>query len=156
MLSHWHQGTIYFSPFLSSILVPFSSWFSNWSRHSGEQPQAPKLHGLPSLVSRKQFLFFGCWFCFVFRFYLFVYEKHRESGRDIGRGRRRLPAEQGAWWVTWSQDPRITTWSKGRCSTTEPLRYPSAKQFKQISKIKCDWSDLGLVPKAEPITVVGE
>ena len=25
-----------------------------------------------------------------------------------------------AWGGTWSQDPRITTWAKGRCSTTEP------------------------------------
>ena len=27
------------------------------------------------------------------RFYLFIHERHRERGRDIGRGIRRLPAE---------------------------------------------------------------
>ena len=31
---------------------------------------------------------------------------------------------QGAWCGTWSQDPRIMTWAKGRHSTTEPPRHP--------------------------------
>ena len=30
---------------------------------------------------------------FYLRFYLFIHERHRERGRDIGRGRSRLPAE---------------------------------------------------------------
>ena len=31
------------------------------------------------------------------RFYLFIHERHRESGRDIGRGRSRLPAGNLMW-----------------------------------------------------------
>ena len=27
----------------------------------------------------------------ILRFYLFIHERHRERGRDIGRGRSRLP-----------------------------------------------------------------
>ena len=32
---------------------------------------------------------------------------------------------QEAWCGTWSQDPGITPWAEGRCSTTEPPRYPN-------------------------------
>ena len=39
----------------------------------------------------------------------------------------------GPWCWTWSQDPRITTWAKGRCSTTEPPRCPSLKLLDMIS-----------------------
>ena len=42
-------------------------------------------------------------------------ERHRQ---------REKQAPCGAWCRTWSQDPRITTWAKGRCSVTEPPRYP--------------------------------
>ena len=45
-----------------------------------------------------------------------------ERGKDTGRGRSRLPTE--AQCRTWSQDPGITPWAKGRCSTTEPPRHP--------------------------------
>ena len=36
------------------------------------------------------------WFFFL-RFYLFIHEKHRERGRDIGKGRSRLPAGNLMW-----------------------------------------------------------
>ena len=54
---------------------------------------------------------------------LFIHERHRERGGDIGRGRSRLHT-RSAWCGTGSQDPGILTWAKGRCSTTEPPRHP--------------------------------
>ena len=48
-------------------------------------------------------------------FHLFIHETHRERGRGIGRGRSRL--HSGTWCTTQSQNPRITTWAKGRHST---------------------------------------
>ena len=39
---------------------------------------------------------------FFLRFYLFIHERHREKGRDTGRGRSRLPGGTGSW------DPGIT------------------------------------------------
>ena len=50
------------------------------------------------------------------RFYLFIHERQR--GRDVGRGRSRLPV---------GLDPR--TWAEGRCSTAEPPRRPSCILF---------------------------
>ena len=51
-------------------------------------------------------------------FYLLIHKRHRERGRDTGRGRSRLLRR--AQYGTWSQDPRTMTWAKGRPSTTEP------------------------------------
>ena len=36
-----------------------------------------------------------------------------------------------AWCGTWSQDPRIMTWAKGRCSTAEPPRCPRTDLVKR-------------------------
>ena len=44
---------------------------------------------------------------YFFRFNLFIYEKHTEKGRDIGRGKRRLCA--GNLLQAQSQDLRIMT-----------------------------------------------
>ena len=52
--------------------------------------------------------------------FIYLLTRRRERGRDKGRGRSRLPS--GC--ETWSQDPGITTWAKGRHSTTEPPRCP--------------------------------
>ena len=46
-----------------------------------------------------------------------------ERGRDIGRGKRRLPARSPMWDSI--PDPGITPWAEGRYSTAEPLRRPS-------------------------------
>ena len=64
-----------------------------------------------------------CW-CFFLFFQDFIYlvMRHTERGRDMGRGRNRLLT--GNCCGTWSQDSRIMTWAKGRCSTTEPPRCP--------------------------------
>ena len=65
----------------------------------------------------------------------------RERGREAGRGRRRnrLPTEQGTWSRAPSQDPRIVTWTEGRCLTdwaTQGSRYafwlPSASAVPKI------------------------
>ena len=52
----------------------------------------------------------------------FMRDKERERGRDIGRGRSRLPARSPMWDSI--PDPWITPWGKGRCSTAEPPRPP--------------------------------
>ena len=56
---------------------------------------------------------------FLKRFYLFIHERHTERGRNTGREAGSL---RGAQCGTWSQDPWIMTWAKGRWSTTEPPR----------------------------------
>ena len=57
---------------------------------------------------------------FFLRFYLFIYERHTERGRDIGKGRSRLQA--GSLMRDSIPDHGIMTWAKGRLSTTEPPR----------------------------------
>ena len=61
-------------------------------------------------------------FVFIFLKILFIYSWETQRGRDIGKGRSRLPV--GTWCGTWSQDPGITTWAEGRYLTTEPPRCP--------------------------------
>ena len=39
----------------------------------------------------------GFIYLFFKRFYLFIHERHRERGRDIGRGRSRLHAGSPMW-----------------------------------------------------------
>ena len=61
-------------------------------------------------------------FFFFFRFYLFTHERHRERGRDISRGRSRLPVGSSMWGL----DPR----TPGSCpelkADTQPLSHPGA------------------------------
>ena len=61
----------------------------------------------------------GCrdYFFFFKRFYLFIHERHRERGRDIGRGRSRLQLDTGL-------DPRtLGSWSKPKADT-QALSHP--------------------------------
>ena len=51
-------------------------------------------------------------------------------GRSRGRGRIRLPTEQGAWCGAQSQDPEIMTWAKGRPSTNWATQATLACSFK--------------------------
>ena len=53
-------------------------------------------------------------------FYLFIPERHRERGRDTGRGRSRLCA--GSPIRDLIPGSRDHDWAKGRCSTTEAPR----------------------------------
>ena len=66
---------------------------------------------------------------FFLRFYLFTLERHikRERGRDIGRGRSRLPARNLMWDLI--SDPGIMPSAKGRCSTAEPPRHPYGRNI---------------------------
>ena len=50
-------------------------------------------------------------------FLSFIYLLERMSRGGRGRGRSRLPAGQWAQCGAWSQDPRIMTWTEGRCSS---------------------------------------
>ena len=73
------------------------SWCAPFGGQSFKSAQV-----LPHLPS-----FSNCSFFFFKRFYLFIHERHRERGRDIGRGRSRLPAR--TLMGTRSRDPRIMT-----------------------------------------------
>ena len=74
--------------------------------------------------------FFSVIFLLLLFLILFIYLAEREStaGRVAGRGRSRLPAEQGAPRGAWSQDPRIMTWAKGRCSTNRATQVSPKKK----------------------------
>ena len=45
--------------------------------------------------------------------FAYLFER-KHTSKDTGRGRSRLPTEQGAWHGTRSQDPEIMTWAEGR------------------------------------------
>ena len=61
-------------------------------------------------------------FFFLKIFNLFIHERHRERGRDTGRGRSRLPAESPM------QDSILGPWDHNlsRKADTQPLSYPGA------------------------------
>ena len=54
--------------------------------------------------------------------YLFMRDTEKETGRDTGRGRSRVPAGSPMW------DLILGPWdqalSRSRCSTTEPPKHP--------------------------------
>ena len=66
-------------------------------------------------------------FLFFFKDFIHSFMRDIQRGRDTGRGRSRLPAR------TRSQDPRITPWAKGRCSTTGPPGCP----YMAPSRLRC-------------------
>ena len=56
---------------------------------------------------------------------LFIYLRERASMRkERGRRRSRLPAEQGAQYGAWAQDPGIMTWVEGKCLTDWATQVP--------------------------------
>ena len=78
--------------------------FTSWLCHFQECEQ---------VMSSFVFLFFIFLKIFI---YLFICQRERErasTGRQSGRGRSRLPAEQGARCGTRSQDAGIMTWAEG-------------------------------------------
>ena len=62
--------------------------------------------------------------------YLFMRDTEREAETQVDE-------EAGSLWEvrcgTWSQDPRIRTWAKGGCSTTEPPRCPNLFKYYLLS-----------------------
>ena len=58
--------------------------------------------------------------------YLFIHERLREVETQAEGEPGSL---QEAWCRTRSQDPRVTTWAKGGCSTAEPPRNPATILF---------------------------
>ena len=63
------------------------------------------------------------------RFYLFIHEKHRGRGRDIGRGRSRLPAGE--------LDPGVLGSCPEPKADAQPLSHPGAPlpSFLYLKKI---------------------
>ena len=57
------------------------------------------------------------------RFYLFIHERHAEREAET-KAEGEAGSLQGAQCRTQFQDPGITLWAKGRCSTNEPPRRP--------------------------------
>ena len=81
-------------------------------------------------IARCRYWNFIYLYLFIFKiFYLFIHKRYKERGRDIGRGRSRLPVRSLRWDSI--QDPGVTTWAKGRCSTTEAPRCPDTGFFKK-------------------------
>ena len=81
--------------------------------------------------SNLMFRFMGMWGPLLF-LKSFMYLFMRERSRDLGGGRSRLPA--GSPLQNSIPGPRgITTWAKGRCSTTEPPRCPKIHYLKNTT-----------------------
>ena len=67
--------------------------------------------------------------------YFFETEREKRNRRgETGRGRSRLPAEQGARCRASSQDPEIMTWAKGRHSIDWANPVPQILAFLKIEK----------------------
>ena len=60
---------------------------------------------------------------------LFIHLRYKDTKREHKQREGQREMEEGAWCRTWSQDPGIMTWAKGRGSTTEPPRHPKEKPF---------------------------
>ena len=73
---------------------------------------------------------------YFLRFYLFILRDTQRETETQAEGEVGSLREAGC--GTQSQDPGITTWAEGRCSTTEPLRSPWHLPLEPY------WEDLGL------------
>ena len=101
------------------LKAPMSLRISNSKSHLG---------GLIHSFTPANFPFF-----FFFRFiYLFMRDTERDA-ETKAEGEAGFP--QGTQCRTASQDPGITPWVKGRCSTTEPPRCPHTS----VSKTTCNY-----------------
>ena len=72
---------------------------------------------------------------FVLEFYLFIWQREQESTSrqsSRGRGRSRLPTEQGARCGAQSQDPGIKTWAEGSHLTNGATQAPHIFSFKKL------------------------
>ena len=65
--------------------------------------------------------------------YFNLFEREQERAQAEGRGRSRLPTEQGTSCGAQSQDPRIMTWAKGRHLTGWVTQAPLNLIFINIS-----------------------
>ena len=85
------------------------------------------------IIATSELFFLRRKFLFLFLKILFIYswETHRERGRDIGRGRRRLHAGS----QTWDSIPGFWDHTLRQAPTTEPPRRPNIWTFKP--KILC-------------------
>ena len=109
------------SMYMNSLKIPSRNYFFPIFHSFPCKEVTPNLNVYPgcSINNEKNVLYL-----MIFkRFYLFIHVRHRERGRDIGRGRRRLPMV-GAQCGTRSKDSGIMPQTKSRCSITEPPTYP--------------------------------
>ena len=75
-------------------------------------------------------------------FYLFIWErekeresKHTQAGEGGGKGRSRLPTEQGAQCRAQYQDPEIMTWAEGRSLANWASEVPFSLLFILLSSV---------------------
>ena len=74
------------------------------------------------ILKVSNYIFISSFFkIFLKRFYLFMRDTQRETETEA---EGEADSMQGARHGTRSQDSRITTWAKGRCSTAEPPGVP--------------------------------
>ena len=97
------------------------SWVPTCNRQATQTEHLDWIQASPQLKVERFFFFFKI---------LFIYSWETQRERKRHR-QREAGSSQEAQCGTWSQDPRITHWAEGRCSTTEPLRCPkqSGKPF---------------------------
>ena len=62
-----------------------------------------------------------------------------EEGEEQKEREKQAPAEQGAWWGTWSQDPEIMIWAEGRCLTNEATQAPCCQLFWEKLQWTATW-----------------
>ena len=79
--------------------------------------------------------------CFFLRFYLFIHERHTERGRDIGRGRSRLPVGSlmqgsipGPWDHDLSQRQTLNQWTT-QISQSQFRSWPQDCEFKPCVRL---------------------
>ena len=76
--------------------------------------------GAPGWLSQLSVQLFISFF-FLKKYFIYLFMREREAGTWVEGEAGSL---WGVWCRTWSQDPRIMTWAKGSCLTTEPPRCP--------------------------------
>ena len=79
------------------------------------------------------------WFCFFKISFIYSWETQREAETQV-EGEAGLL--RGAQCGTWSQDPRIMTWAKGRCSATEDTQVPLFLVSTFLLQVYISWAAL--------------
>ena len=111
-------------PLIISATVSYISGLRKlwWRRHYLQRPIVTR--ELPTgEMGNLIFPILKCGEIICFKDFIYLFIRDTESEAET-QAEGEAGSLQGAWCGTWSQDPRITTWAKGRLSTTEPPRYP--------------------------------
>ena len=99
------------------------SFLEQWKRRKGEKTEHRERRccnwEVTPATSPGNCLSLSYGFVFFLRFYLFIHERHRERGRDTGRGRSRLHAGS----LMWDSVPGLGSHPEPKAEA-EPLSHP--------------------------------